>query len=103
MQNQGITLRHARTNQRNLVMTWIQYRKAYDPVPHSWIEECLHIFGIAENIKKLLSESMENWRTGLTSGSIVFGEVHTPRGIFQGEALSPLLFVRAIIPLNLLF
>ena len=97
-----MVLRHARTNQRNLAMTWIDYKKAYDMVPHSWREECLNTFGIAENIKKLRSESMKNWRTELTSGSNVFGEVHIQRGIFQGDALSPLLFVIAMIPLNLL-
>ena len=99
-----VVLTHARTNQRNLAMTWIDYKKAYDMVPHSWIEECLNTFGIAENIKKLLRESVKNWRTELTSGSNVFGEVHIQRGIFQGDALSPFLFVIAMmIPLNLLF
>ena len=57
-----MVLKHARSNQRNLAMTWIDYRKAFDMVPRSWIEECLNILGIAENIKKLLSESMKSWR-----------------------------------------
>ena len=30
-----MVLRHARTNERNLAMTWIDYRKAFDMVPHS--------------------------------------------------------------------
>ena len=70
-------------------------------VPHSWLEECLNIFGIAGNIKKLLTESMKNWRTELPSGGNVLGEVHIKRGIFQGDSLSPLLFVIAMIPLSL--
>ena len=44
-------------------------------LPYDWIEECFYIFGIAESIKKLLSESMKSWRTELTSGSNVLGEV----------------------------
>ena len=32
-------------------MAWIDYLKAYDMVPHSWIVECLEMFGIAENEK----------------------------------------------------
>ena len=35
-------------------MAWIDYKKAYDMVPHSWIIECLDLFGLAENIKSLL-------------------------------------------------
>lgn len=48
-----------------------------------------------------MSESMKNCITELTSGS-VFWEVHIQRVIYQGDALSPLLFVIAMIPLNLL-
>ena len=36
---------------KNLAMGWIDYKKAYDMVPHSWIIECLDLFGGAENIK----------------------------------------------------
>ena len=38
---------------KNLARAWIDYQKAYNMVPHSWIEECLKIF-IAGNIKRLL-------------------------------------------------
>ena len=30
-------------------MAWIDYKKAYDMVPHLWIIECLDLFGVAEN------------------------------------------------------
>ena len=33
----------------NLSMAWIDYRKAYDLVPHSWVNECIEMFGIAVN------------------------------------------------------
>ena len=36
---------------KNLPIAWIDYKKAYDMVPHSWIIECLDLFGAAENIK----------------------------------------------------
>ena len=31
-----------------LAMTWIDYTKAY-MMPHSWIKECLDLFGVSEN------------------------------------------------------
>ena len=40
-------------------MAWIDYKTAYDMVPHLWITEYLDLFGIAENIKSLLVNSME--------------------------------------------
>ena len=36
---------------------------------------------------------MANWKTVLTSGGTDLGQVDIRRGIFQGDSLSPLLFV----------
>ena len=38
-------------------------------VPHSWIKECLVFFGVAENIKTLLVNSIEKWRVMLCAGN----------------------------------
>ena len=46
-------------------MAWIDYKKAYDMVPHSWIIEYLHLFGVVDNIKSLLVNSMEKWKVML--------------------------------------
>ena len=46
----------------HLSMAWIDYRKAYDLVPHSWVNECMQIFGIAENLRIFLQKSMQQWR-----------------------------------------
>ena len=74
-------------------MASIDYRKAYDMVPHSWIIECLENMGVNDEIISLLKESMRSWRVELTCGKEVLGEVKIERGIFQGDSLSPLLFV----------
>ena len=95
-------LREARRKNRNLSMAWIDYRKAYDMLPHSWILETLGLIKVAQNIEDLLKRSMGDWRTVLTSGGEELGEVRIRRGIFQGDTLSPLLFVVAMIPLTLL-
>ena len=83
-------------------MAWIDYKQAYDIVPHSWIKECLDLFGVAENIKILLVNSMERWRVMLCTGNSELGEVDIKRCIFQGGSLSSLMFVLALIPLSLI-
>ena len=82
-------------------MTWIDYRKAYDLVPHSWVNECMEMFGIAENLRTFLQKKMQQWRLSLTANGEDLGEVNVKRGIFQGDSLSPLLFVLSMAPLSL--
>ena len=48
---------------------------------------------IDDEIISFLKESMRSWRVELTCGKEVLGEVKIERGIFQGDSLSPLLFV----------
>ena len=94
-------IREVKSRNKNLAMTWIDYKKAY-MVPHSWIIECLDLFGLAENINSLLVNSMEKWKVMLYSGNSELGEVEIKRGIFQGDSLSPLVFVLPLIPLSLI-
>ena len=60
------------------------------------------MFGVAENIKSLLVNSMEKWKAMLCSGNSELGEVEIEGVIFQGDSLSPLVFVLALILLSLI-
>ena len=93
-------LQEVKRRNKNLAMAWIDYRKAYDLVPHSWILECLENLGVNEEIRRIVKESMKSWKVELTCGNDVLGEVKIERGIFQGDSLSPLLFVIILIPLT---
>lgn len=96
-----MVLKEARNRKKNLSMAWVDYKKAYDMVPHSWILECLNLFGIADNVKQLIQTTMKSWRTELSACGELLGEVKINRGIFQGDTLSPLLFVISLIPMTL--
>ena len=93
-------LKNAKRRHANLAMGWIDYRKAYDMVPHSWITKCIEMFGIARNMDNLIKKSMDQWQTVLTSNGETLGNVEINRGIFQGDSLSPLLFVLVMTPLT---
>ena len=84
---------------KNLTIAWIDYKKAYEMVPHSWIVECLDMVGVSEQIKHFLSESMKAWRVDLRCNNQSLGGVDIKRGISQGDSLSPLLFVLCLVPL----
>ena len=90
-----MVMKNYRSRQTILNMAWIDYKEAYDMVPHSWILESISLVGIANNINRLLENNMANWKTELTAG-----KVHIKRGIFQGDSLSPLLFVITMIPIS---
>ena len=94
-------LKNCRRRLTNLSMAWIDYKKAYDMVPHSWILRCLEMVGGAKNIINIISNSMVNWKTVLTSEGTDIGQVDIKRGIFQGDSLSPLLFIIIMLPLTL--
>ena len=95
-------LKDCRKRHTNLSITWIDHRKAYDLVPHSWVNECMEMFGIAENLRTLLQKSVQQWRLSLTANSEDLEEVNVERGIFQEDSLSPLVFVLSMVPLSLI-
>ena len=96
-------VRNSRKRKTNLNVVWIDFRKAYDMVPHSWILKTLELVGTARNIIELLKKSMQSWRTVLFSEKNRLGKGNIRRGIFQGDSLSPLLFVVAYIPVTIIF
>ena len=95
-------VKDCRKRRTNLAMAWIDYRKAYDSVPHSWILECLNMLGVADNVRSFLEKSMKKWKLLLTLNGSDLCEVDVNRGIFQGDSLSPLIFVICMIHLSLL-
>jgi len=60
---------------RNLQMTWIDYCKAYNSVPHSWIIQIFAMYKVASNIQHFIQNSMLSWRTTLTLNGSVLGNV----------------------------
>jgi hypothetical protein len=91
-------------NYNNLNMALIDYEKAFDSVPHSWIEKSIELIGVNNIIKKFCNLSMEKWSTKrqlkINEELMQSGLIKINRGIFQCNSLSPLLFCIAFIPLT---
>ena len=45
----------------NLCLFWIDYKKAYDMVPHSWLLECTAMLGVALDVRRMLSNSIYDY------------------------------------------
>ena len=88
-----MVLKNCERRQTNLAMAYVDYKKAYDMVPHSRILKSLQLVGAADNIMNVLERGMAKWKVQLNAGYEVLGDVNIKRGIFQGYSLSPLLFV----------
>ena len=81
-------------------MAWIDYKKVYDMVPQSWIINSLKMYKISYEVISFIEKNMKTWRVNLRAGGRSLAKTKIQRGIFQGDALSPLLFIIAMMPLN---
>ena len=97
-------LENCHNRNTNLSIAWIDYKKAFDSVPHSWIEKCLETFKISPVLRNFLSHSMRMWKTTLVlktvENTLNAGDISINSGIFQGGYLSPVLFCVTLIPLS---
>jgi len=54
-----------RRKNKNLSIAWIDYQKAFDSVPHSWVEKSIALVGVNSKIVRFCKLSMEKWNTRL--------------------------------------
>ena len=94
----------AKKKKKNLSTAWIDYKKAFDSVPHDWIIETLKIHKFDATTTKFIETTMKEWKTSLHLRHSR-GEISTPvfnikTGIFQGDSPSGLIFVLCLLPLS---
>ncbi|XP_075990923.1 uncharacterized protein LOC142986349 [Anticarsia gemmatalis] len=96
--------KHATSKNRNLHCTYIDYKKAFDSIPHSWLLQVLKIYKINTKIINFLQNIMRGWKTTLQLNSpnntITTRPINIRKGIYQGDSLSPLWFCLALNPLS---
>ena len=85
---------------KHLAMAWIDYKKAYNMVPQSLTLHCLKMYKIPDQVEQFMEKTMQTWRVELIAGGKNLAEVNIKRGLFQGDALSPLLFAIAMMALS---
>ncbi|XP_044766273.1 uncharacterized protein LOC123322393 [Coccinella septempunctata] len=102
----NIITKQARKKLRSISVAWVDYKKAFDSVPHTWLLKVLEMHGISQKVIELLKHLMKTWRTALSmrsgNSAIRSEQIKINRGIFQGDTLSPIWFCLALNPLSLI-
>ena len=96
-----------KSKNRSLAVAWLDYKKAYDSVPHNWIIQCLKMFHFHPTIVNCIEGLLPLWSSTMflqlpSSAPMELMEVSIKCGIYQGDSLSPLLFCISLTPLSLL-
>ena len=91
--------------QKPISVAWIDYAKAFDSLPHSYIKWLLSVVRVPGPLKIFIKGIMDKWR--------VRYEVRGPRGkterssylqirsgVLQGDSFSPLLFCLSMAPIS---
>jgi len=77
-----------------LIINGMEYQKAFDRVPQSWIIKSLELNDINNKVVSLTKEVMSYWRTRMrlhTKNKLIeTDDIKIKYGIFQGDSLSPL-------------
>ena len=96
--------KEVKERRKNLITVWLDYKKAFDSIPHAWIIKSLQLAKIPDMIIEAIRMLMIKWRTKLhlyaESNTIESSFIDYMRGILQGDLLSLILFVLSINPLS---
>ena len=90
----------AREKGDSLSVAWIDYQKAYDRVPHGWLQLVLEEIQAPMGVQNCICRLTQKWKTEFSVGERKIVRVNLKRGLFQGDSLSPLLFCLSILPLS---
>lgn len=92
-------------NQWPISVGWIDYAKAFDSVPHSYINWLFRVVQVPKPLRRFLKCLMNSWKVkyeakspkGKTERSSF---LRIRSGVLQGDSFSPLLFCLAMVPIS---
>ena len=72
-------LNESKKRRKNLLMVWIDNKKAYDMVQQSWILHCLKMYKISHEVINFIEKTIQTWRVELTAGGRSLVEKKDPK------------------------
>ena len=74
----------AKKHQRHLCMAWIDYKKAFDSLSHTWIDTVMEMYQICPTIRQFVKASRKEWKTAVWLYHTK-GNVKTENWLLNGE------------------
>ena len=93
----------AQRGKRNLSMAWIDVAKAYDSVDHGRLSEMFTLHRFPMWFAKVMEKLANSWNTRIvaqtTQGKEISPTISFKKGLPQGDALCPMLFILCLNPI----
>ena len=84
---------------RNLNMAWVDLKKAYDTVDHKWLSKSMDVHCFPYWLCRVIWQLLKSWNTKIIvrtkCGTETSCTIRFMRGLPQGDALCPRLFLRS--------
>ena len=85
-------IKKAKTKQRSLIITLLDFKNAFGEVQHNLIQEVLRYHHIPNHMQSLVRSLYTDFQTSFISSEFQTPFINVGRGVLQGDCLSPLLF-----------
>ena len=94
----------AKQKRSNLITVWLDYKKPFDSILHTWLIKALHLEKLPIQLINAIETLTQCWHTRVTlnseSETLTTNIIKFLKGIFQGDSLSVSLFVICLNPLH---
>ncbi|CAK1604493.1 unnamed protein product [Parnassius mnemosyne] len=89
-------------NRLNLSTAWIDYKTAFDSVPHTWLKKVLELYKVDCTVRDFLGQCMRQWNMILYHLGERMTAAKNHIRIRRGDCLSPTWFCLSLNPLSTL-
>ena len=97
-------MNEVRRMRRHLTTIWLDYRKAFDSIPHSWLIKSLKLAKVPDNITNAIENLTQSGYIVLhlngNNANVASSLIKIIKGIYQSDSLSVMLFVISLSPLS---
>ena len=94
----AFVINKARLKQRSIIITLLDLKNAFGEVHHNLIKSVLEYHHIPESLQLLIANLYTDFHSHIISDSFSTPAIPCNRGVLQGDCLSPLILICALIP-----
>ena len=92
-------LEHARSNGLPVAITFVDLRNAFGSIAHGLIHDTLEILKVPIQVRKYIQDLYAQLKATIRTKQWSSPEFSVKRGVFQGETLSPIIFLLTFNPI----